>query len=94
MVHYTREAERDLERIAAYTDERWGAAQRDAYLDLLEDACETIVPSRVHLAREDPSFPGILRWRVERHVVYFRRIRGGIEVIRILHARMLPSRHL
>ena len=93
-VFYTNEAERDLERIASYTLDVWGEAQRDSYLDLLEDTCERILPTRLHLALKAEGYPGVLRWRVESYVVYFRKVRGGVEVIRILHARMLPSRHL
>jgi plasmid stabilization system protein ParE len=27
-------------------------------------------------------------------MIYFRRIRGGIEIVRVLHDRMSPRRHL
>jgi toxin ParE1/3/4 len=92
-VHYTIEAENDLDRIATYTLEVWGPEQRDAYLTVLEETCETIIPRHLRLARATPERPGILRWRVERHLVYFREVDDGIEIVRILHERMLPSRH-
>lgn len=93
-VHSTIEAEKDLERIAAYTLEIWGPEQRDAYLAVLEETCETILPRHRHLARAIPERPGIFRWRVERHVVFFRAVEDGIEIVRVLHERMLPSRPL
>lgn len=92
-VHYTRAAEHDLDTIASYTLEMWGEAQRDADLAILEETCERIVPQHRRLARPVAERPGILRWRVESHVIYFRETDDGIEIVRILHERMLPSRH-
>jgi toxin ParE1/3/4 len=94
VVHYTRAAERDLEGIAAYTLEVWGPRQRDIYLDALEEACERVIPGHRRLAREVPERPGLFRFRVDSHVVYFSDVEDGIEVVRILHVHMLPSHHL
>lgn len=94
LVHYTKAAERDLRAIARYTDEVWGTEQSDAYLALLEETCEHILPSRARFARPVPERPGLKRWRVEAHDVYFRAVEDGIEIVRILHVRMLPARHL
>lgn len=93
-VHYTREAERDLDGIATYTLSVWGPEQRDFYLGVLEETCESVIPERIHLARPVPQRPGLLRWRVESHVVFFREVDDGIEIVRILHERQLPPRHL
>ena len=93
-VYYTRDAERDLDDIAEYTVAQWGKGQCAAYLDLLELTCEVIIAQNAAHARAVPERPTLLRWRCERHVVYFRRVRGGIEIVRILHERMLPLSHL
>lgn len=93
-VVYTRAAEQDIDGIAEYTIVQWGEAQCAAYLDLLERTCEVIIPQNVRYARVVPQRPSLQRWRCERHVVYFRRVRGGIEIVRILHERMLPLNHL
>ncbi|MBX3269555.1 MAG: type II toxin-antitoxin system RelE/ParE family toxin [Sandaracinaceae bacterium] len=93
-VFYTRAAARDLEGIAAYTRHVWGPEQCERYLDVLEQTCEQILPEHRHLARDVPERPGIFRWRAESHVVFFRDVDGDLEIVRILHARMLPSRHL
>lgn len=94
MVHYTIAAEQDLDAIASYTLEMWGAAQRDAYLTVLQETCERIVPVHRRLARAVPERPGMMRWRVESHVIFFREVDDGIEIVRILHERMLSSPHL
>lgn len=93
-VFYTTAAERDLEGIAAYTLEVWGAAQRERYLEMLERTCERIIPEHRRFGREVAERPGIFRWRAESHVIFFRDVEGGLEIVRILHERMLASRHL
>ncbi len=95
-VHYTEAAERDLEEIAIYTAITWGGQQRDWYLDMLEHVCERLIPVNLSLglAREVPQRPGVLRWRAERHYVYFRSVPDGIEIVRILHQRQVPEHHL
>jgi toxin ParE1/3/4 len=93
-VCFTRDAERDLDNIAKYTLEQWGDAQCAKYVDLLERTCTLIVPQNIKHARAVPHRPQLQRWRCERHVIYFRAIRGGIEIVRVLHERMLPLSHL
>lgn len=93
-VFYTVAAERDLEGIAAYTLDVWGPEQRERYLEMLEQTCEHIIPEHRRLAREVAERPGIFRWRAESHVLFLRDVEGGLELVRILHERMLASRHL
>ncbi len=94
LVHYTRDAEQDLADIAAYTMDQWGAEQCGKYLDLLERTCEVILPKNLKHARPVPQRPELWRWRCERHVSYFRKVKSGIEIIRVLHERILPESHL
>ncbi len=93
-IHYTIAAEQDLAAICDYTLLVWGAAQRDFYLDLLEETCEQIIPQHLHLTRPVPGYTMLSSWRVEHHIVYFKRVRDGLEIVRILHERQLPGRHL
>lgn len=93
-VYYTRDAERDVDHIAEYTVAQWGEEQCAQYIDLLEQTCEVIIPQNARYGRPVPQRPQLQRWRCERHVVYYRRVRGGIEIVRILHERMLPLNHL
>lgn len=90
-VFYTVAAERDLAAIAAYTLEIWGMERRERDLAMLEETCEQIIPAHRTLAREVPERPGIFRWRAESHVIFFRDVDGGLE---ILHDSRLASRHL
>jgi toxin ParE1/3/4 len=94
MVHYTDEAEDDLFEIAAYAWAEWGEEQREKYIALLRETCEDIIPRKHRLARAVPQRSQLLRWRCERHVIYFRRVKSDIEIVRILHDQMLPKQHL
>ena len=94
MVHYTEEAENDLFAIGLYTWSEWGEESFVRYLALLRETCEDTIPRKHRFARSVPQRPDLLRWRCERHVIYFRKVKGGFEIVRILHDRMLPSMHL
>lgn len=93
-IYYTRDAAHDLDQIAAYTIAHWGEDPCAKYLDLLEQTCEVILPENASHARAVPHRPQLRRWRCERHIIYFRSVLGGLEIVRILHERMLPQNHL
>jgi toxin ParE1/3/4 len=94
MVHYTEEAENDLFEIGVYTWTEWGEEQFVKYMALLRETCEDIIPCKYRLARAVPKRPELLRWRCERHVIFFRNLDADFEIVRILHDQMLPSKHL
>jgi toxin ParE1/3/4 len=94
MVHYTEEAESDLFEIGVYTWTEWGEEQSIKYMALLRETCEDIIPRKYRLARAVPQRPALLRWRCERHVIFFRKVNDGFEIVRVLHDRMLPAKHL
>ena len=88
------EAKRDLEAIWLYTLEEWGLKQANRYTDELTDAFAQLAVSPQRGTACDHIRKGYSRSRVGRHVVYYRITDYGIAVIRILHDRMLPMRHL
>lgn len=88
------EAQRDLEAIWLYTLEEWGLEQANRYTDELTHVFAQLAVSPQLGAACDHIRNGYSRSRVGRHVVYYRMTDYGIAVIRILHDRMLPSRHL
>lgn len=94
VVHYTEVAEQALDAIAEYTATEWGDAQRDRYMALLEYACEQAVPRHATLARPVPGRPELRTLRCERHVIYFREVEDGFEIVHVLHDRQLPTNHL
>ena len=93
-VRYTNLAEQDIADIADFTEERFGPVQRELYLDALEKACEQTVPTFKAIAREVPERPDLRSWRHESHVIYFREDGDDLEIVRVLHMRQLPEKHL
>jgi toxin ParE1/3/4 len=92
--YWTVAAENDLFEIGVYTWTQWGEQQYVRYNALLIETCERIIPEHAHLARPVVGRKGLHLWTCERHVVYFRAVSGGIEIVRVLHERMLPENHL
>ena len=88
------EAKRDLETIWLYTLEEWGLEQANRYTDELTDVFAQLAVGPQLGAACDHILTGYRRSRVGRHVVYYRMTDYGIVVVRILHDRMLPTRHL
>lgn len=90
----TPEAERDMESVWLYTLDAWGLEQANRYTDNLVSAFGKLA-DRPHRGQGiDHIRRGYRRNRVGRHMIYYRITDYGIAVIRVLHDRMLPSRHL
>jgi toxin ParE1/3/4 len=90
----TRAARTDLVTIGRFTLERWGEQQCVQYLRQLDARMRALVRDG-RLGRPcGPALPGYWRCAEGRHVIFFRRDGARVVVVRILHERMLPQRHL
>jgi toxin ParE1/3/4 len=90
---FSRRAESDLLGVSDYTLRTWGKVQAARYLGELEDCCRRLAdnPGLGRLCEE--IRPGLRRFEVGRHVIFYWKRRGGIFVSRVLHRRMLPEKH-
>ena len=79
--------------IAEYTLRTWGEDQAIRYLGELEARCRQLAGNPALGRACDYIRPGLHRMEHGRHVVFYRPAGNGILVSRILHQRMLPSRH-
>ena len=87
-------AQSDLDEIWHYTESRWGIDQAEVYIRQLGCDIKAIAakPTR---ARECPEIrDGYYKFKSGSHVLFFRRNKGSIDVIRILHERMDFEQHL
>lgn len=90
----SRSADRDLEGIARTSAQQWGFSRAEAYLSSLHRAFE-IIAQFPDVGRDASGLrPGYLRFEHERHSVFYRRAKGGVLVVRVLHVRMQPQKHL
>ncbi len=93
-VRLTRAALTDFTNIGRYTQERWGAQQRRAYLADLDAAFQRLAASP-HLGRaQNEVRRGLLRYNCGQHAIFFRRRDTDVEILRILHGRQSPERAL
>lgn len=90
---FSSSAKADLLSIGEYTLRTWGDAQTVRYLDDLERCVEMLARNPGIGRLCDWIRPGLHRYELGRHVVFYRRVTHGILVLRILHQSMLPNRH-
>lgn len=87
-------ARRDLIEIGRYTLERWGDEQRRRYLTQLDARFRWLARHPEHGIDSDHIRPGYWRCNEGSHVIFYRITGRRIDIIRVLHRRMLPERHL
>jgi toxin ParE1/3/4 len=90
----SRLARLDLIAIADYTLDTWGLEQANRYLDGFAGCFDQLARNPGIGRTCDGIRPGYRRIEHEMHVVIYRADEDGVFVSRILHRRMLPSRHL
>jgi toxin ParE1/3/4 len=80
----------DLQDIFTYTVRTWGKAQGENYKAIIADAfaiiCET---PKIGYIKE-----GIRIFPAEHHSILYRANKTTVYILRVLHERMEPSRHL
>jgi toxin ParE1/3/4 len=86
------QAAEDIDEIAAYTTNAWGWRQTDRYLSQLED-CFQLLAGNPSLGRFcDFILPGLRRFEIGKHVVFYDEGDAGILIVRVLHQRMMPAK--
>ncbi len=83
-----------MEAIWLHSLTEWGAQRADTYIDDLTAAFEFLSNSPKAGASCENIRSGYRKYPVVRHVLYYRETRYGIEIIRVLHDRMLAIKHL
>ncbi|MFT6099505.1 MAG: toxin ParE1/3/4 [Arenicella sp.] len=87
-------AREDIEAIWLHSLAEWGYDQADAYIDGLTTAFGFLANYPKSGASCENIRSGYRKHPVVRHFIYFRETGYGIEIIRVLHDRMLAIRHL
>ncbi len=91
---FTDQAECDLDSITDYTLERWGKGQAIKYIDELESLAQTLVENPDLGVNRNDLFVGLISFPYVSHILYYVKQPHGITIIRVLHQRMDPKRHL
>jgi len=93
-IQLTVDAEQDIEDIYYYTITNFGEQQAEYYYSGLSDHF-IYIAENLTIGR-DFSFvkKKLLRSNFESHAIYYRQEGDGILILRILHQRMDPLRHI
>lgn len=86
-------AVRDLAGIWEFTEERWDARQAENYIAEVRAAIERIAAAPDRGFACDEIRAGYRRYSIGSHLIFYIQRAQGVDVIRILHRRMDPTRH-
>ncbi len=81
-------ARADLDDIWAYSAQRWGDDQAEAHLRMLQSAIVAAAAEPLRQPACDAIRAGYRRQRAGSHLIFYRLLADGIDVVRILHERM------
>lgn len=87
-------ARHDLSSIWDYTEERWDALQAEIYVGEIRVAIERVADDPGRGRACDEIRAGYRRYRIGSHLIFYVERAEGVDVIRILHERMDPRRHV
>lgn len=87
-------AQRDLSSIWDLTHDRWDVRQAETYVNEIRAAIERIADDPGRGRACDEIREGYRRYSIGSHLVFYLVTTEGVDVIRILHQRMDPTRHL
>jgi toxin ParE1/3/4 len=86
-------AEEDLFKIISTTIESWGSAQAKVYAQTIDAALLKLAQYPDFGRERSDVYDGAKSFPVEKHIVFYQISESGIDVARILHQRMDPSKH-
>jgi len=90
----TDEAARDVEKILAYSANSFGVVQTEHYFYALKECIELLADNPNIGRSAEETLPEYLRFPYESHVIFYKKLSASIRVVRILHERMDPERHM
>jgi toxin ParE1/3/4 len=87
-------AQGDLDEIWTHTVKHWGIDQAEFYIRQIGRQIEAVA-ARPLIGHACPEVrAGYYKYPSGLHVLFYRLIEGGVDVVRILHERMDFGRHL
>ena len=92
----SKRADHDIKHITKRSLLDFGERQTDIYMEGLEETLEmlTKTPECGRTFTSSITQKTYLHYRYVSHVVYYRQRKHDILIVRILHTKMLPEKHL
>jgi toxin ParE1/3/4 len=85
---FTNKAVEDLSIIWDYTFEVWSETQADRYYHMLLNCCQDLADNKITGKYYPEINKEILGVRTGQHIIFYRKLKSRIEIVRILHSRM------
>ena len=87
-------AKTDLKDIYQYGLRQWGQAQSESYLAAIKNQFWLLTQQPLMGAERNELLPEVRSLPIESHTLFYRVTTDTVEIIRILHGRQDPQRHL
>jgi toxin ParE1/3/4 len=93
-LHLSEPADADIDQIAQQTRRQWGEGEKQKNLAQLNGAFRTLIEMPgIGVSRDDIS-TGLRTFPFGSHLIFYRETRSAVMIVRVLHERMDPARHL
>ena len=87
-------AEQDLIEIWHYSFKKWGEDKAVEYLLQLDAGMQGLVSNPLLGKSREKVRKRYRSLHINRHVIYYRLLGETIDIVRVLHERMIPEKHL
>ena len=87
-------AKNDLRDIYQYGLPQWGQAQSDSYLVAIKDLFWSLTEQALMGIERPELLPDARSLAIQSHTVFYRVTANKVEIMRVLHSRQDPQRHL
>lgn len=87
-------AKSDLKEIYQYGLRQWGQVQSDSYLENLKDHFWSLTEQPLLGVERPELLSGVRSLPIGSHALFYRVTTDTVEIIRVLHGRQDPQRHL
>ncbi|MBK1621627.1 plasmid stabilization protein [Lamprobacter modestohalophilus] len=84
----------DLAEIHRFGNQTWGKAQSREYLGRLKEQLWALTEFPLVGVERHDLLPELRSLPVASHLVFYRLTKGCVEIVRVLHGRQDPHRHL
>jgi len=87
-------AKNDLKDIYQYGLRQWGQAQSESYLSTLKNQFWLLTKQSLMGTERPELLPDARSIPIKSHTLFYRVTANRVEIIRVLHGRQDPQRHL
>ncbi|MBV1952259.1 MAG: type II toxin-antitoxin system RelE/ParE family toxin [Cycloclasticus sp.] len=87
-------AKADLKDIYQYGLRQWGQTQSESYLESIKEQLWTLTEQPLIGVDRSELLLGARSLPIESHILFYRVTSDAVEIVRVLHGRQDPQRHL